>query len=433
MPSERPRAEDGRRPPPRPSPLTPKPEPPPPPPLPSVAELDPGHALPQFAHKTAAVEFDGQVKSIVESDGEWSSLFPDLDLQAPADDARGGPPAPRPLRRPQHLRQVLDVQGSAGRAWCASSRTRCARRVAEPLDSASMELFYNDLYVMLTKRLHASLNGLFYPPTEAPPAPSLPSASPAPLAAEAAPRALADEMAAAGGGGPRRRVPQGARRDGQVRRGARGRRYAGFLDAHQRRAVGGGGVAGGRRARAHLRRRRRPRREGRVPVSRGDYENAEVFLKAHAGRGDGPGRWWGRHVVAADEPALRAHGPAGDQRTATKQARPLHGDDLGARTLPPPRSSCRSTRASLVSLALTAGGGERRRVGRLRCAAASSRSTQTRPPPCPRSPPAWSSRASPATAMKKSLSKDARAAVRRLRARARALCAAVPDRRWAKC
>ena len=60
-----------------------------------------------------------------------------------------------------------------------------------------MELFYNDLYVKLTQRLHQALNGIFFPPTEAPKAPSLPD-QPEGTAAHQVLGVLASEMESVG-------------------------------------------------------------------------------------------------------------------------------------------------------------------------------------------------------------------------------------------
>ena len=156
-------------------PLEPKPEPPPPP-LPKVSELIPKRVLPQFAAKSAVEEFDAQVASIVESMvGEWSTLFPELDLHgAAADDAS----------KDDRRRALLYALNTSGKYWMFKERLKrsvvrltkdtMSRPTAEPLDARSMELFYNDLYVKLTQRLHQALNGIFFPPTEAPLAPSMP-------------------------------------------------------------------------------------------------------------------------------------------------------------------------------------------------------------------------------------------------------------------
>ena len=73
---------------------------------------------------------------------------------------------------------------------------------AEPAAAAQLDLFYNELYVTLTQRVHVALNALFFPPAAAPDAPSLPDAPPAgkggeggeAAGAEAVLKALADEM-----------------------------------------------------------------------------------------------------------------------------------------------------------------------------------------------------------------------------------------------
>ena len=70
-----------------------------------------------------------------------------------------------------------------------------SRPSAEPLDSKSMELFYNELYVKLTQRLHQALNSTFFPPAIAPDAPSVPDQPPIdPPSAASVLGSLASEM-----------------------------------------------------------------------------------------------------------------------------------------------------------------------------------------------------------------------------------------------
>ena len=177
-------------------PLEPKPLPPPPV-LPAVSEIIPKRVLPQFAPKTAVEEFDTQVKSIVESMvGEWSSLFPELDLNAPpADDAA----------KDDRRRALLYALNTSGKYWMFKERLKrsvvrlckdtMSRPSAEPLDSKSMELFYNELYVKLTQRLHQALNSTFFPPAIAPDAPSVPDQPPIdPPSAASVLGSLASEM-----------------------------------------------------------------------------------------------------------------------------------------------------------------------------------------------------------------------------------------------
>ena len=175
-------------------PLEPKPLPPPPP-LPAVGDIIPKRVLPQFAAKTAVEEFDAQVKSIVESMVvEWAALFPELDLSGPAADE-----AAKDDRR----RALLYALNTSGKYWMFKEKLKrsvvrltkdtMSRPTSEPLDSASMELFYNELYVTLTQRLHMALNETFFPPSEAPKAPSLPD-QPEGAAESAVLGALAAEM-----------------------------------------------------------------------------------------------------------------------------------------------------------------------------------------------------------------------------------------------
>ena len=176
------------------TPLEPKPLPPPPP-LPAVGDVVPKRVLPQFASKTAVEEFDAQVRSIVESMVvEWSALFPELDLSGPAaDDAA----------KDDRRRALLYSLNTSGKYWMFKERLKrsvvrltkdtMSRPTSEPLDSRSMELFYNELYVKLTQRLHQALNETFFPPSEAPEAPSVPD-QPEGAAAPAVLGSLAAEM-----------------------------------------------------------------------------------------------------------------------------------------------------------------------------------------------------------------------------------------------
>ena len=174
-------------------PLDPKPLPPPPP-LPKVGELIPKRVLPQFAPKTAAEEFDTQVANIVESMvGEWSALFPDVDASSATDEAS----------KDDRRRALLYALNTSGKYWMFKEKLKrsvvrlvkdtMSRPTNEPLDSRASDLFYNDLYVQLTQRLHKALNGVFFPSTEAAPAPSLPD-QPEGAATAAVLGALADEM-----------------------------------------------------------------------------------------------------------------------------------------------------------------------------------------------------------------------------------------------
>ena len=174
-------------------PLEPKPLPPPPP-LPAVSELVPKRVLPQFAPKTAVEEFDAQVASIVESMvGEWAALFPEIDASSASDEAS----------KDDRRRALLYALNTSGKYWMFKEKLKrsvvrlvkdtMSRPTAEPLDSNASTLFYNDLYVQLTQRLHKALNGVFFPPTEAPTAPSAPDQSEG-AATAAVLGALADEM-----------------------------------------------------------------------------------------------------------------------------------------------------------------------------------------------------------------------------------------------
>ena len=102
-------------------------------------------------------------------------------------------------------RALLYALNTSGKYWMFKERLKrsvvrltkdtMSRPTSEPLDSRAMELFYNDLYVKLTQRLHQALNETFFPPPEAPPAPSLPD-QPEGAAAPAVLGALAAEMEA---------------------------------------------------------------------------------------------------------------------------------------------------------------------------------------------------------------------------------------------
>jgi len=155
-------------------PLVPRP-PTPPPPLPKVSDLVPKRVLPQFAAKTAAAEYQAQITSLVESlVADWSSTFPELDLSQPTTDAE----------REERRKALLFKLNSEGKYWTYKERLkRCVVRIvketmnrpsAQPLDSHSMQTFYNDLYVTLTQQLHTSLNQIFFPKVQAPTAPSAP-------------------------------------------------------------------------------------------------------------------------------------------------------------------------------------------------------------------------------------------------------------------
>ena len=158
-------------------PLNPRP-PTPPPPLPKTTDLIPKRTLPALAPKTAAAEFEAQVKEVVESlAAEWSALFPytkpNPDDGAEAQDSR--------------RRELLYQLNSSGQYFVFKEKlkrsvVRLAREIGqrpkgEAPDSAVVQSFYNELYVALTKRMHAALDATFFPPVEPPKAPSAPDAA----------------------------------------------------------------------------------------------------------------------------------------------------------------------------------------------------------------------------------------------------------------
>jgi len=155
-------------------PMVPRP-PTPPPPLPKVADLIPKRVLPQFAAKTAAAEYQAQIAALVETlVSEWAQVFPELDLSQPSTNAQ----------REERRKALLYKLNSEGKYWMYKERLkRCIVRIvketmnrpgAEPLDSHAMQIFYNELYVTLTKQLHAALNQIFFPAVKPPTAPSAP-------------------------------------------------------------------------------------------------------------------------------------------------------------------------------------------------------------------------------------------------------------------
>jgi len=177
-------------------PLNPRP-PTPPPPLPKPSEIIPRRQLPQLAPKSAAAEFEAQVAALVAAMvGEWRALFPDFDPEAlyGSDD------------KEERRRALLFQLNSSGQYYIFKEKLKRAvvrvvketmhRPSAAPADAAQMDLFYNELYVTLTQRVHAALNAHFFPaaaPPAAPTAPDLPpeldGASPGAVL-----KALADEM-----------------------------------------------------------------------------------------------------------------------------------------------------------------------------------------------------------------------------------------------
>lgn len=158
-------------------PLNPRP-PTPPPPLPKTNDLIPKRTLPALAPKTAAAEFESQVKDIVESlAAEWSALF----AHTQADPADGE--EAKDTRR----RELLYQLNSSGQYFVFKEKlkrsvVRLAREVGkrpkgEAPDADTLQSFYNELYVALTKRMHAALDTTFFPPIESPKAPSAPDSA----------------------------------------------------------------------------------------------------------------------------------------------------------------------------------------------------------------------------------------------------------------
>ena len=178
-------------------PLNPRP-PTPPPPLPRPSDIIPKRQLPHLAPKSAAQEFEAQVGAVVQSMvAEWRTLFPGFD-----------PHEVSSIEDKEERRRALLFQlNSSGQYYVFKEKLKRAvvRLVREtmhrpgndPASAAQLDLFYNELYVTLTQRVHVALNGLFFPPAAAPDAPSLPDAPPGGeggISAEAVLKSLADEM-----------------------------------------------------------------------------------------------------------------------------------------------------------------------------------------------------------------------------------------------
>lgn len=158
-------------------PLNPRP-PTPPPPLPKTTDLIPKRTLPALAPKTAGAEFESQVEDIVESlAAEWSALFPHT-----KPDTADGEEAKDTRRR-----ELLYQLNSSGQYFVFKEKlkrsvVRLAREVGkrptgEAPDADTLQSFYNELYVALTKRMHAALDTTFFPPVEPPKAPSAPDSA----------------------------------------------------------------------------------------------------------------------------------------------------------------------------------------------------------------------------------------------------------------
>jgi len=105
---------------------------------------------------------------------EWASLFPEIDASSATDEAA----------KDDRRRALLYALNTSGKYWMFKEKLKrsvvrlvketMSRPTNEPLDSRGSDLFYNDLYVQLTQRLHKALNGVFFPPKEAATAPTLP-------------------------------------------------------------------------------------------------------------------------------------------------------------------------------------------------------------------------------------------------------------------
>lgn len=299
-------------------PLEPKPLPPPPP-LPSVGEMIPKRILPHLAPKTAVEEFDAQIASIVDSMvGEWTSLFPDLDPNVMSDDAS----------KDDRRRALLYALNTSGKYWMFKERLKrsvvrltkdtMSRPGAEPLDAKSMELFYNDLYVKLTQRLHQALNGIFFPPTEAPKAPNLPD-QPEGAAAAAVLGALAKEAETVGDLAMAATYHK-ERVASSPHAAAAWYEYALFLmrtnDAPLAEECTREAIALTPQSAECL------FAHGCVLAARGNLEQAEIFLKASLEQTPGSTDSWVAMVLLYD-----LMGRSNDMRTSAKQARQLHGQD----------------------------------------------------------------------------------------------------------
>lgn len=156
-------------------PFNPRP-PTPPPPLPKTTDLIPKRTLPALAQRAAGAEFESKVKEIVESlAAEWSALFPTVEPDpADGDEARDA-------RRRELLYQLnstgqyYDFKEKLKRSVVRLAREVGKRPRGEAPDPATMQAFYNKLYVALTKRMHAALDATFFPAVEPPTAPSAPA------------------------------------------------------------------------------------------------------------------------------------------------------------------------------------------------------------------------------------------------------------------
>lgn len=302
-------------------PLEPKPLPPPPP-LPKVSELIPKRVLPQFAPKTAVEEFDAQVASIVDSMvGEWANLFPGLELSG---DGAGDESAKDDRRR-----KLLYALNTSGKYWMFKERLKrsvvrlvkdtMSRPTSEPLDSRASDLFYNDLYVQLTQRLHKALNGIFFPPTEAPAAPSMPD-QPEGVPMHIVLGALATEMEMVFAF-EQANYYHKERITSSKHMASVWYDYALFLmrtnDLAMAEECSREAIALSPTTPEYL------LAHGAILTSRGNMEEAEVFLKASLEASPNSTNAW---LVVSLLYGLM--GRTQDQRTATKQARQLHGEDL---------------------------------------------------------------------------------------------------------
>lgn len=152
----------------------------PPPPLPKTTDLVPRRVLPALLPKTAAAEFEDQVKHVVEAlVSEWCALFPKAKASVGADEDAEAASAKEQRRRELlfHLHEsgkYFAFKEKLKRSVVKLARESLRRDSAKEPDAAEVARFHNELYVSLTMRMNRALDGVFQSKEEAPSAPAAP-------------------------------------------------------------------------------------------------------------------------------------------------------------------------------------------------------------------------------------------------------------------